>query len=208
MMSAKSTITALGALFLAVIATVSAADKVAQAASTDTAIFAGGCFWCVEQAFDQVDGVVETTSGYTGGTVANPTYRQVSAGGTKHAEAVRVRFDPTKVTYAALLDAFWHNVDPLDGGGQFCDRGDSYRSAIFIEGDSQKQAAEASKAAVEKQLGATVATEIVPASAFYPAEDYHQDYYRKNPARYKFYKWNCGRAQRLEQIWGPPARKP
>lgn len=168
-----------------------------------TAIFAGGCFWCVEQAFDEVDGVLETTSGYTGGTVVNPTYRQVSAGGTKHVEAVRVRYDPSKVTYAHLLDAFWHNIDPLDGGGQFCDRGDSYHSVIFVMDDAQKKEAEASKAAVATKLGKTVATKIVPAAPFYAAEDYHQDYYLHNPVRYKFYKWNCGRAQRLEQIWGP-----
>ena len=171
-----------------------------------TAIFAGGCFWCVEQAFDGVEGVVETTSGYTGGTVANPTYKQVSAGGTKHAEAVRVRFDPAKTTYEKLLDAFWRNIDPVDGGGQFCDRGDPYRSAIFVDGAAQKSAAEASRAAVEKKLGDKVATEIVPVAPFYPAEDYHQDYYLKNPVRYKYYKWNCGRAQRLEEIWGPPSK--
>jgi peptide-methionine (S)-S-oxide reductase len=180
------------------------ADKPASGTAPETAIFAGGCFWCVEQAFDAVDGVVETTSGYIGGTVDDPTYEQVSAGGTGHAEAVRVRYDPAKVTYAALLDTFWHNVDPLDAGGQFCDRGDSYRSAIFVADAAQKKAAEASKTAVEKRLGKTVATEIVPATEFYPAEGYHQDYYRKNPARYKFYKWSCGRAQRLEALRGEP----
>jgi peptide-methionine (S)-S-oxide reductase len=180
------------------------ADKPASGTAPETAIFAGGCFWCVEQAFDAVDGVVETTSGYIGGTVDDPTYEQVSAGGTGHAEAVRVRYHPAKVTYAALLDTFWHNVDPLDGGGQFCDRGDSYRSAIFVADAAQKKAAEASKTAVEKRLGKTIATEIVPATEFYPAEGYHQDYYRKNPARYKFYKWSCGRAQRLEALRGEP----
>ena len=184
-----------------------AADTAASGASLDTAIFAGGCFWCVEQAFDEVDGVVETVSGYTGGTVANPTYKQVSAGGTRHVEAVQVRFDPKKVSYSALLDVFWHNIDPLDGGGQFCDRGDSYRSVIFAMNDDQRKAAEASKAALEKKFGETIATRIEPAATFYPAEEYHQDYYRKNPVRYKFYKWNCGRAQRLEEIWGKPAGK-
>jgi peptide-methionine (S)-S-oxide reductase len=149
------------------------ADKPASGTAPETAIFAGGCFWCVEQAFDAVDGVVETTSGYIGGTVDDPTYEQVSAGGTGHAEAVRVRYHPAKVTYAALLDTFWHNVDPLDAGGQFCDRGDSYRSAIFVADAAQKKAAEASKTAVEKRLGKTVATEIVPATEFYPAEGYH-----------------------------------
>jgi len=182
-----------------------AAGQSTSSTSLDTAIFAGGCFWCVEQAFDEVDGVVETTSGYTGGTVADPTYKQVSAGGTHHQEAVRVRFDPKKVTYPALLDAYWHNIDPFDDGGQFCDRGESYLSVIFVMNDAQRKAAEASKAALAKQFGKPIATKIEPAATFYPAEDYHQDYYRKNPVRYKFYKWGCGRAQRLEQIWGKPA---
>lgn len=176
---------------------------IAPAGGGETAIFAGGCFWCVEQAFDDVAGVLETTSGYTGGTVANPTYEQVSAGGTKHAEAVLVRYDPDKVTYPQLLNVFWRNIDPTDGGGQFCDRGDSYRSEIFVMGNTQKAEAQASKVAVEKRLGKTVATKIVPAGSFYAAEGYHQDYHLKNPVRYKIYKWNCGRAQRLEQIWGP-----
>ncbi len=195
------------AVFVSAVAPTKADDMAASGTPLDTAIFAGGCFWCVEQAFDEVDGVVETTSGYTGGTVANPTYKQVSAGGTHHQEAVRVRFDPKKVGYTALLDAFWHNIDPLDGGGQFCDRGELYRSVIFVMNDAQRKAAEASKAALEKQLGETIATKIEPAATFYPAEDYHQDYYRKNPVRYKFYKWGCGRAQRLEEIWGKPDKK-
>jgi peptide-methionine (S)-S-oxide reductase len=195
------------AALLTAAAPANAADQAASDALLDTAIFAGGCFWCVEQAFDGVDGVVETTSGYTGGTVVNPTYKQVSAGGTHHKEAVRVRFDPQKVSYPALLNAFWHNIDPLDAGGQFCDRGESYRSVIFVMNDAQRKAAEASKATLEKQFGKTVATEIEPAATFYPAEEYHQDYYRKNPARYKFYKWGCGRAQRLEKIWGKPDGK-
>jgi peptide-methionine (S)-S-oxide reductase len=184
----------------------SAGKQASPGQSQATAIFAGGCFWCVEEAFDAVGGVLETTSGYTGGTVADPTYRQVAGGGTKHAEAVRLRYDPSKVTYAQLLDTFWHNVNPLDGGGQFCDRGDSYRSAIFVMGAAQKKAAETSKDAVEKKLGRTVVTEIVTAAPFYAAEEGHQDYYLKNPVRYKFYKWNCGRAQRLEEIWGPAAK--
>lgn len=182
----------------------SAAEKAAPAGGGESAIFAGGCFWCVEQAFDAVDGVLETTSGYTGGTVANPTYGQVSGGGTKHIEAVLVRYDPDKVSYEELLRVFWRNIDPADGGGQFCDRGYSYRSAIFFMGEAQKAAAQESKASVEKRLGGKVATTLVAASAFYPAETYHQDYYLKNPVRYKFYKWNCGRAQRLEEIWGKP----
>lgn len=197
----------LAGLVLAVPGAVASAEKSASSKqSAATAVFAGGCFWCVEQAFDAVDGVIETTSGYTGGTVADPTYRQVAGGGTRHAEAVQVRYDSTKVTYAQLLDTFWHNVDPLDGGGQFCDRGDSYRSAIFVMNAAQKTAAETSKQAVEKQLGKTVATEIVTSARFYAAEEGHQDYYLKNPVRYRFYKWNCGRAQRLEQVWGPKAK--
>ena len=190
-------------LAVAVLLPVRAADKAASDPDTRTAIFAGGCFWCVEQAFDAVDGVVETVSGFTGGVTKNPSYRDVVRGGTRHAEAVRIRYDPSKVTYSELLVTFWRNVDPTDGGGQFCDRGDSYRSAIFVMSEEEKQAASASKKDVEKQLGQPVATEILSAGAFYEAEEGHQDYYLKNPARYIFYKWNCGRAQRLEQIWGP-----
>jgi peptide-methionine (S)-S-oxide reductase len=177
---------------------------VAQAQQLRSAIFAGGCFWCVEEAFDKVKGVVETTSGYTGGTVPNPTYEQVTAGGTAHAEAVLVRYDPKKVTYETLLDVFWHNIDPFDAGGQFCDRGDNYRSAIFYHSDRQKGQAEASKKAVEAKLGKPVVTAIVHAGPFYPAEMYHQNFHETNPWRYKFYKWNCGRADRLEEIWGKP----
>lgn len=167
-----------------------------------TAVFAGGCFWCVEEAFDEVAGVAETVSGYIGGEIANPTYEQVTTGRTGHAEAVRVRFDPAKVTYAQLLDVFWRNVDPFDGGGQFCDRGSSYRSAIFVAGDEQKTLAEASKAKLAERFTQPIATEIVPAGPFYAAEGYHQNYHRTNPLRYKLYKWNCGRAQRLEEVWG------
>ncbi len=166
------------------------------------AIFAGGCFWCVEADFDKVDGVVSTISGYTGGNVANPTYQQVSAGGTGHAEAVKITYDPAKVSYEKLLETFWHNIDPLAKDRQFCDSGRQYRAAIFYANENEKRLAEASKKAVEAQLKAKVTTEIVAAGPFYPAEDYHQDYYLKNPAKYKFYRWNCGRDQRLEQIWG------
>jgi len=167
-----------------------------------TAIFAAGCFWCTEEAFDKVDGVVETTSGYTGGIVPNPSYEQVSAGNTGHAESVRVKYDPKRVSYEQLLDAFWHNVDPFDAGGQFCDRGSPYRGTIFVMNDEEERLAKASKDKIAAQFGRAVATEIVRATPFYPAEDYHQDYHSKNPLRYSFYKWNCGRAQRLEQIWG------
>jgi peptide-methionine (S)-S-oxide reductase len=168
------------------------------------AYFAGGCFWCMEEAFEQVDGVLWVFSGYMGGTVANPTYEQVSAGRTGHAEAVEVTYDPEKVSYRQLLDAFWRNVDPLTPNAQFCDHGSQYRSAVFYTTDEEKRLAEVSKAAIEqtKQFPAPIVTELVPASTFYQAEDYHQDYYKKNPFRYKYYKYNCGRAKRLEALWG------
>jgi len=168
------------------------------------ATFAGGCFWCMEPPFDKLAGVVSTTSGYTGGQVKNPSYEQVSAGGTGHAESVRVVYDPAKVSYQKLLDVFWHNVDPLDAAGQFCDKGHQYRTAIFYHDDEQRRLAEASKAALEAsgRLRQPIVTEIVPAATFYPAEDYHQDYYQKNPIRYRFYRYGCGRDKRLEQLWG------
>ena len=175
----------------------------AQAPKTETAIFAGGCFWCTEADFDKVAGVIATTSGYIGGTVANPTYHQVSGGGTGHAEAVKVVYDPAKVTYAKLLDVYWRSIDPLAKDRQFCDSGDMYRTAIFYVDDAQKALAEETKKAVEAKFAPrTVYTQIVKATAFYDAEDYHQDFHKKNEARYKFYRWNCGRDQRLEQLWG------
>lgn len=167
-----------------------------------TAVFAGGCFWCMEPPYDKLDGVLETTSGYSGGKVKNPTYEQVSGGGTGHAEVVQVKYDANKISYAELLNVFWLNVDPLDAGGQFCDRGDQYRSAIFYANDEEKQLAEASKSAAEQKLGRKIVTEIVPAATFYPAERYHQDYYQRNPVRYKYYRYRCGRDQRLEEVWG------
>ena len=176
----------------------------AQAQDRQQAIFAGGCFWCVEADFDKVPGVLETVSGYTGGSLDNPTYQQVTYGDTGHREAVRITYDPSQVSYEELLTAFWHSVDPTDGGGQFCDRGESYQTAIFVDED-QRQAAEASKAEVADRLEQTIATTIEPAGAFYPAEDYHQDYYRKNPVRYTYYRWSCGRDQRIESIWGERA---
>jgi peptide-methionine (S)-S-oxide reductase len=171
------------------------------------AIFAGGCFWCVEADFDKVDGVLETVSGYTGGDVADPTYRQVVAGGTGHREAVRIAFDPDVVGYEELLNAFWHSVDPTDDGGQFCDRGFSYTTAIYALDAAQRAAAEASKAAVRQDLAvdATIETPILDAAEFYRAEDYHQDYYEKKPARYKFYRWSCGRNDRVREVWGETA---
>ena len=177
----------------------------AQAPKPATAIFAGGCFWCVEADFDKVPGVLSTTSGYIGGTVANATYHQVSSGATGHAEAVKVVYDPARVTYAKLLDVYWRSIDPLVKDKQFCDTGDQYRTAIFYLDDAQKKLAEETKKQVEAKFAPRpVYTQIVKATAFYDAEDYHQDYYKKNEARYKFYRWNCGRDQRLEQLWGKP----
>jgi peptide-methionine (S)-S-oxide reductase len=167
-----------------------------------TATFAGGCFWCVEADFDKVEGVLSTTSGYTAGHLANPTYSQVSAGGTGHTEAVQIVYDPAKVTYQKLLDVFWRNHDPLTKNRQFCDGGDQYRAGIFYHDAEQKRLAEASKVAAQGRLKQPVVTEITAAATFYPAEDYHQDYYLKNPVRYKFYRFNCGRDKRLEEIWG------
>lgn len=170
----------------------------------ETATFAGGCFWCMEPPFEKLPGVVSVVSGYTGGAKVNPSYEEVSAGGTGHHEAVRIIFDPRKISYSQLLDVFWRNIDPTDNGGQFCDRGDQYRAAIFYHDAAQKRAAEESKRAIEriKTFKEPVVTEIRPAVPFYEAEGYHQDYYRKNPVRYKFYRYQCGRDQRLEQLWG------
>ncbi|MBI3770012.1 MAG: peptide-methionine (S)-S-oxide reductase MsrA [Deltaproteobacteria bacterium] len=169
-----------------------------------TATFAGGCFWCMQPPFEGLPGVRTTTVGYTGGHVVNPTYEQVSAGGTGHVEAVQITYDPARVSYAALLDVFWHNVDPLTAGGQFCDRGSQYRSIIFVHDEEQRRAAESSKLRLEesKRFDRPIVTEIVPASAFYRAEEYHQRYHEKNPVRYQFYRWNCGRDQRLREVWG------
>ena len=176
----------------------------AAAAPREVATFAGGCFWCMEGPFDSLPGVISVTSGYTGGPVTNPTYEQVSSGGTGHRESVEIVFDPTKITYAKLLDVFWHNVDPADNDGQFCDKGSQYRSAIFYHDETQRRLAEESKAAVVKKLG-RVYTDILPASIFWRAEDYHQHFYKKNPVRYHFYRFNCGRDQRLKALWGKAA---
>jgi peptide-methionine (S)-S-oxide reductase len=182
------------------------ATETAPPASEARAIFAGGCFWCMEPPFDALPGVTSTTSGYIGGQTPNPRYDEVSAGGTGHAEAVEVRYDPARITYAELLDVFWRNIDPYARDRQFCDRGTQYRSAIFVLDDEQKRLAEASKQTLEAQLGGTFATEIVRARTFYPAETYHQDYYLKNPVRYQFYRFNCGRDRRLEAVWGKAAQ--
>ena len=166
------------------------------------ATFAGGCFWCVESDFDHVPGVISTTSGYTGGKSANPTYHEVSAGGTGHAESVEVIYDPKKVTYAQLLDYFWRHVDPTVKDQQFCDHGSQYRTAIYVHNAEERKLAEESKKKIEAQLKKPIYTEIADAGKFYPAEEYHQDFYVKNATKYKFYRWNCGRDQRIEQIWG------
>jgi len=176
-----------------------------RAAETKSAIFAGGCFWCVEEAFDMVPGVLATTSGYSGGSVQNPTYRQVAGGGTGHYEVVKVDYDPAKVSYDKLLAAFWRNIDPFDPIGQFCDKGDSYKSAIFVSEPAERAAAVASLNAVAGKFKEPVATEILPAAKFYPAEDYHQNYHVTTAVKYKFYKRACGRAARLQEIWGKPA---
>ena len=170
------------------------------------ATFAGGCFWCMEEAFDPVPGVISTVSGYMGGPVKNPTYEQVSTGRTGHAEVVQVEYDPSKVSFAKLVEVFWRNVDPTQRDGQFCDYGSQYRSAIFFHDEDQKRLAEGSRAALLKSrpFKGEIVTEIVKAAEFYSAESYHQDFYRKNPTRYKFYKTGCGRAARLQQLWGKP----
>lgn len=175
-------------------------DSLPQAKAT----FAGGCFWCMEEAFEGVEGVVSVVSGYTGGQVENPTYEQVSAGGTGHTESIEVTYDPEEVTYKQLLDVFWRNVDPITPNAQFCDHGNQYRTGIFYHDENQKQLIDESKQRIEssKTFPESIVTEIAPATVFYPAEEYHQDFYTKNPIRYKYYKWNCGRAKRLEQLWG------
>ena len=170
------------------------------------ATFAGGCFWCMEEAFEKVPGVIRAVSGYTGGTVEKPSYEQVSSKTTGHYEAVQVTFDAAKVSYPQLVDWYWRNIDPVDARGQFCDKGSPYHTAIFAHDAAQKKVAEETKQALEAsgRFKEKIATKILPAGAFWPAEDYHQDYYKKNPSRYHYYKTACGRAQRLEQIWGPP----
>jgi peptide-methionine (S)-S-oxide reductase len=177
------------------------AGEVSHAAdATKTAIFAGGCFWCMEAAFDEVPGVTETVSGYAGGTKPNPNYGDHEG----YQEAVRVSYDPAKVSYQALLDQYWHNIDPFDAEGQFCDKGNAYRSVIFTGDDEEAKLAETEKKAIATRFKEDVATEIKPATSFTAAEGYHQNYHNTNAVSYKFYKWNCGRAQRLEKIWGPP----
>ncbi len=187
------------------------AEQAAQAGKdmTDStphakATFAGGCFWCMEPPFDKLDGVISSTSGYIGGTKKDPTYEEVSAGGTGHTEAVEIVYDPSKVSYEKLLDVFWKNIDPTVVNRQFCDVGSQYRTGVFYHDEQQKQLAESSKAAIDEsgRLPSPIVTEISPATEFYPAEDYHQNYYVNNPVRYKFYRYGCGRDARLDDLWG------
>ncbi|MBU2589088.1 MAG: peptide-methionine (S)-S-oxide reductase MsrA [Alphaproteobacteria bacterium] len=192
-------------LILAIAAAVflSASAQAPEAPPTRAeAYFAMGCFWCAEHDMEAVPGVIEVVSGYTGGTTRGPSYEQVSAGGTGHYEAVRIIYDPARIRYSQLLDAFWKNVDPFDPAGQFCDKGESYRSAIFAVNPAQRKLAEASKAEVERRFGKPVATRIIAKRAFYPAESYHQDFAAKNPVRYNFYRRSCGRDARLKKVWG------
>jgi len=169
----------------------------------ETATFAGGCFWCLEADFDKTPGVIKTTSGYAGGHIKNPSYEQVSSGGTGHYESVQVTYNPKIVSYKKLLDVFWHHIDPTDASGQFCDKGGQYRAVIFYVNDSQKKAAIESKDALIKSgRFKHVVTQVLPLNAFYPAEEYHQNYYKKNPVRYRYYRYRCGRDQRVEELWG------
>lgn len=181
------------------------APAAASVKGTAEAVFAGGCFWCLEHDLEHLPGVVDAVSGYSGGSLRNPTYRQVSAGGTNHQEAVRVRFDPARLSYATLLRSYWRNVDPFDGGGQFCDRGSSYRPVIFSRGDEQQQQARASLQSAARELGRPVAAiqvQIRPLQTFWPAEDYHQNYAETNAVKYNYYRWACGRDRRLDAVWG------
>lgn len=185
-------------------------DDAARAAENqrlEKATFAGGCFWCMEPPFEKLQGVISVTSGYTGGQKKNPTYEEVSAGTTGHAEAVEIVYDPSKIDYEKLLDVFWHNIDPTAKDRQFCDVGSQYRSAVFYHNEEQRRKAEASKKALDasKRFAGPIYTEIAPAAEFYKAEEYHQKYYKKNPVRYNFYRWNCGRDERLKEIWGKSA---
>jgi len=194
---------------LAVVLLATTLNTLAEDSKTEIATFAGGCFWCMEPPFDKLDGVISTTSGYTGGHKADPTYKQVSAGGTGHTEAIQIEYDPAKISYEELLVVFWKNIDPTTSDRQFCDQGSQYRSGIFFLNEAQKSAAEKSLKTIQqtKPFDEAVVTEITSASTFYPAEEYHQDYYQKNPLRYKYYRYSCGRDQRLEQLWGEAASK-
>jgi peptide-methionine (S)-S-oxide reductase len=191
-------------ILLLSVSLLSASAQTAERSTSAKAIFAGGCFWCMEEAFEEVPGVLSVTSGYIGGRVPNPTYDQVSAGKTGHTEAIEVLYDPARVNYSTLLEVFWHNIDPLTPNAQFCDHGSQYRGGISYHSAEQQKLADASKQALidSQRFKEPIVTEITMATMFYPAEEYHQDYYKKNPLRYKFYKYNCGRAQRLKELWG------
>ena len=191
---------------VASIRAVAAETTPVKAENTATALFAGGCFWCIEADFEKLPGVIGAESGYTAGTKPNPTYEQVSAGGTGHTEAVRVTYEPGKVSYAQLVDFFWKHIDPTVKDRQFCDVGSQYRTAIYYHNAEQKRLAEASKKALEesKRFRGPIYTEVTAAATFYPAEEYHQKYYQKNPVRYKLYRFNCGRDQGLRELWGQP----
>ncbi len=193
--------------FVAMSAVLALAAAAAPATAEDlkTAVFAGGCFWCVEADFDKVPGVEQTVSGYTGGDVENPSYEQVTYEDTGHFEAVEITYDAEQVSYEELLTTFWRTVDPLDPTGQFCDKGPSYRTAVFVADEEQRAAAEASKAKANQELGQEIVTEIRDAGAFWPAEEYHQNYYKKNPVKYSYYRWRCGRDDRVEELWGDAA---
>ena len=184
------------------------AAKAPQKNTYEVATFAGGCFWCMEPAFDKVDGVISTTSGYTGGRTKNPTYEQVKTGRTGHIESMQIRFDPGRVSYESLVSLFWHNVDPTQANGQFCDKGNQYRTVIFTHNEKQANVAKTARSRVAEELGKRIETQIMEASKFYSAEEYHQDYYKKNPTKYKFYRWKCGRDYRLDAVWGQKARQP
>ncbi|AMJ60617.1 peptide-methionine (S)-S-oxide reductase MsrA [Bosea sp. PAMC 26642] len=206
-MRRRALLAALGFVALAASGTAFGQQAKPAPATTATAIFAGGCFWCMEPPFDALPGVLSTTSGYTSGTTTNPTYAEVSAGKTGHTEAMKIVYDPTKVTYEKLLHVFWRNHDPLTANAQFCDKGSQYRAGIYFGSEEERKLAEASKAELEKsgRFKSRITTEIVAQTAFYPAEDYHQDYYQKNPIRYKIYRTGCGRDSRLNQLWGSEA---
>ncbi len=193
-----------GALLLALVVATWAAQS--SGPRPATAIFAGGCFWSVQKFFDKVEGVLSTTAGYTGGTKTNPTYEDVVTGTTGHAESVRVAYDPKKISYEKLLDIFWHNIDPFTVDAQFCDTGNQYRTVVFYFDETQKELAERSKKALQARFRQPVVTQIVAASRFYPAEDYHQKFYLKNPERYELYRLGCGRDQRLAELWGTPKK--
>jgi peptide-methionine (S)-S-oxide reductase len=203
-----STLLAVAVLLVGVIAVTSATEQTSETPQLSDglakATFAGGCFWCMEPPFDKLDGVISTTSGYTGGERRNPTYQEVAGGRTRHAEAVEIVYDPSQISYGQLLDVFWMNVDPLTRNRQFCDGGAQYRTAIFFHDDEQKRLARDTKQRIDDsgRFGQPVVTEIVEAGEFWAAEEYHQDYYMKNPIRYKFYRYGCGRDKRLDELWG------